>query len=181
METKNKASFNVPPTAKKATWKPKKSPWPILSILIFLIAALLFWAALIAVHPEYESALLGGQQTERNFATALVEKAPALASQFPVTVTVPFKTAEGVDSSRDAIVYGYFVNLEGGKCTQFYYPGDIEKSLPQKKACFEPVKQHEPSAFSTAWKGVSSWLVSAWDKIGLGKVGEFYSNNLSGL
>ena len=128
-------------------------------MLIFMIAVLLFGAALVAVHPEYESALLSKQQTERNFVTAVVEKAPALAPQFPVAVRIHFKTVDGADSLRDIVISGYSVDTDGNKCAPFSYVEDLGKSLPQKKACFEPIKEatDEPAWFSEVLEEIISW------------------------
>jgi len=184
METKN-ASFKTPaPTAKNA-WKPKKSPWPVLSIVILMILALLSGAVFLAVHPEYEDAIMSKKRTEQNFAMEVVKKAPKLATQFPVSDVIHYKTAKGDASLSQKVIFsGYFVDIKsGGACARVQFPDGPEKALPLKNVCFQQkeVVKYDFSFLSNTWKDVSSWTVSAWDKIGLSKIGEFYSNSLSGL
>ncbi len=148
-----------------AAQKTKKSPALILGILGFFLAFFVFGMFLLMVHPEIEDSMMSQKRNEENFATSLVTQAPAQAQLFPVAISVPYKTVNGVPQLRDVIVYGYGVTLDGSKCVQFYNVSTAKKDVA-KQACLIPEKKevsHGPSLASKVVKSVRSWPI--WDEV----------------
>ena len=127
-------------TPKEGIEMSKNSSWPIWSVLGIVFAGVMGLAVLAAIKPDFMNAINETKQTEKNFNAALIVNTQVAASQVPVSIIVPFKTAAGADSSRDVVIYGYHVLPDGTKCSQFHYGTDNAKTT-LRQVCVAPAKE----------------------------------------